>query len=40
MWRAQLNQTGGLQRHHNVGDDDLADNDLGPGSDWQQSKQN
>jgi hypothetical protein len=39
-WRAHLNQTGGLQRLYNVSCDDRVDNDLGPGSGWQQSKQN
>ena len=40
MWRAHLNQTGGLQGLCNVSCDDLADNDLGAGSGWQQSRQN
>ena len=34
------NQTGGLQGLYNVSCDGLADNDLGVGSGWQQSKQN
>jgi hypothetical protein len=38
--RAHLNQTGGLQRLYNVSCDGLADNGLGAGSGWQQSKQN
>ena len=37
---AHLNQTGGLQGLCNVSCDDLADNDLGAGSGWQQSRQN
>ena len=40
MWRAHLNQTGGLQGLCNVSCDDLAENDLGAGSGWQQSRQN
>ena len=39
-WTALLNQTGGLQGLCNVSCDDLADNDLGTGSGWQQSRQN
>ena len=40
MWRAHLNQTGGLQGFCDVSCENLADNDLGTGSGWQQSRQN
>jgi hypothetical protein len=36
IWRAHRNQTGGLQGLYNVSCDGLADNGLGPGSDWQE----
>jgi len=40
MWKSHLNRTGGLQGLRNGSCHELADNDLGTGSGWRQSRQN